>query len=132
MVVYLLFLLAPVWTVDEALAGTSYALALVLLVNALPWRPGVAPAFAINRWIAAPVRPRRADPAGPPAYGQLTHSSVPSAKTWRFQIGSRAFASSTSRAQAAKAAARCAVLTAATRATSPIRRVPTRCETATA
>ena len=40
--------------------------------------------------------------------GQLTHSSVPSAKTCRFQIGSRCLTMSTSRAQAANASARCA------------------------
>jgi alpha-1,2-mannosyltransferase len=28
----------------------AYALALIVLVNALPWRPGVAPAFPVNRW----------------------------------------------------------------------------------
>ena len=50
---YLLFVLDPVWN--------SYALALTLLVCALPWRPGVAPAFPINRWIGQ----RR--PAIPPA-----------------------------------------------------------------
>jgi alpha-1,2-mannosyltransferase len=60
---YLLFLLAPVWTVDAALVRNSYALALVLLVSALPWRPGVAPAYEINRW----VRQRSAARAIPPA-----------------------------------------------------------------
>jgi alpha-1,2-mannosyltransferase len=57
-VTYLLFVVAPVWTVDGAFARNSYALALILLVNALPWRPGVAPAFPVNRWAGhrAPVR----------------------------------------------------------------------------
>ena len=62
-VTYLLFLVAPLWTVDGALVHNSYALALVLLVSALPWRPGVAPAFAIDRWI----RQRSAARAIPPA-----------------------------------------------------------------
>jgi alpha-1,2-mannosyltransferase len=54
---YLLFLIAPVWTfgggrgVVGMLGGNAYAIGLILLVNALPWRPGVAPAFPINRWI---------------------------------------------------------------------------------
>jgi alpha-1,2-mannosyltransferase len=61
---YLLFVLAPIWTVPGTLAGNSYALALILLVNALPWRPGAAPAFPINRWIrrrsgAVPIPPAR-------------------------------------------------------------------------
>jgi alpha-1,2-mannosyltransferase len=57
-VTYLLFVVAPVWTVDGAFTRNSYALALILLVNALPWRPGVAPAFPVNRWAGhrAPVR----------------------------------------------------------------------------
>jgi alpha-1,2-mannosyltransferase len=60
--VYALFVLAPVWRLaDEGglagmLGGNAYALALILLVNALPWRPGVAPAFPINRWARPPVR----------------------------------------------------------------------------
>lgn len=57
----LLFVLAPVWTVDGGFAGNSYALALLVLVNALPWRPGVAPAVPVNRWAGQ----RR--PAIPPA-----------------------------------------------------------------
>ena len=61
-VTYLLFVVAPVWTVDDPFARNSYALALLLLVNALPWRPGVAPA-PVNRWAG------RRRPAGaiPPA-----------------------------------------------------------------
>ena len=58
---YLLFVAAPVWTVDDPFARNSYALALILLVNALPWRPGVAPAPA-DRWAA-----RRRPGAIPPA-----------------------------------------------------------------
>ena len=48
---YLLFVSAPVWTGTGVLASNSYALALILLVNALPWRHGAAPAFPINRWV---------------------------------------------------------------------------------
>jgi alpha-1,2-mannosyltransferase len=47
---YLVFTVAPVWTVSD----DAYALALILLINVLPWRPGVAPAFPINRWLRAP------------------------------------------------------------------------------
>jgi alpha-1,2-mannosyltransferase len=60
---YLLFLVAPVWTVDAALVRNSYALALILLVSCLPWRPGMAPAIAINGWI----RQRSAARSIPPA-----------------------------------------------------------------
>jgi alpha-1,2-mannosyltransferase len=52
---YLLFVLAPMWSLHDAFSGNAYALALILLVNALPWRPGVAPAFPINRWLGRPV-----------------------------------------------------------------------------
>jgi alpha-1,2-mannosyltransferase len=54
---YLLFLIAPEWTLAGGrglvgmLGGNAYAVGLILLVNTLPWRPGVAPAFPINRWI---------------------------------------------------------------------------------
>ena len=65
-------------------------------------------------------------------HGKFTHSSEPSVNTWRFQIGSRAFASSTSRPHRANASARCAVATAATSATSPTVSSPTRWLTATA
>jgi alpha-1,2-mannosyltransferase len=65
-VTYLLFVIAPMWTLPGlgGLAANSYALALILLVNTLPWRPGVAPAFPVNRWVrrrsgASPVRPAR-------------------------------------------------------------------------
>jgi alpha-1,2-mannosyltransferase len=40
--------------------GTRTPWRSVLLVNALPWRPGVAPAFPINRWAK---RRRRRPPA---------------------------------------------------------------------
>jgi len=61
---YLLFVLAPMWSLRDSFSANSYALALVLLVNALPWRPGVAPAFPVNRWLGRnPVRARRS-PAG--------------------------------------------------------------------
>ena len=63
---YLLFLLAPVWTVDDALVRNSYALALVLLVSALPWRPGGAPALAINRWAGQRSAARAIPPARRP------------------------------------------------------------------
>ena len=58
--------------------------------------------------------------------GQLTHSSVPSSKTCRFQIGRRRFTSSTSREQTSNASRRWGVLTAATSATSPTASRPTR------
>jgi alpha-1,2-mannosyltransferase len=47
LVTYLVFAVASVWTVSE----NACALGLILLVNALPWRPGVAPAFPINHWL---------------------------------------------------------------------------------
>jgi len=68
---YLTFLVAPVWTFAGAggvvgvLGGDAYAIALILLVNALPWRPGVAPAFPINRWIKQ-TRQRMIPPARRP------------------------------------------------------------------
>lgn len=65
-VTYLLFLLAPVWTSGHALVRNSYALALVLLVSALPWRPGVAPAFAVNRWTGQRPATRAIPPARRP------------------------------------------------------------------
>jgi alpha-1,2-mannosyltransferase len=45
-VVYLLCAAPSGWTVG----WDADALALIVLLNALPWRPGVAPAFPINRW----------------------------------------------------------------------------------
>jgi alpha-1,2-mannosyltransferase len=65
---YLLFLIAPRWALAGQgaligmLGGNAYAFALILLLNALPWRPGVAPAFPINRWLRPPAR-RRSIPA---------------------------------------------------------------------
>jgi alpha-1,2-mannosyltransferase len=65
---YLVFVAAPIWTLGQfgglvaMLGGNAYALTLIVLVNALPWRPGVAPAFPINRWPRPPVR-RRVIPA---------------------------------------------------------------------
>jgi len=53
-VTYLLFVLAPMWSLTDPLSGNAYAVALILLVNALPWRPGAAPAFPINRWLGRP------------------------------------------------------------------------------
>jgi alpha-1,2-mannosyltransferase len=47
------------------LGGNAYAVGLILLVNALPWRPGVAPAFPINRWIKQ-TRQRVVPPARRP------------------------------------------------------------------
>jgi alpha-1,2-mannosyltransferase len=70
-VTYALFVLAPVWTFEDAgglsgiLGENAYALGLILLVNALPWRPGVAPAFPINRWMK-PKRRRAIPPARRP------------------------------------------------------------------
>jgi alpha-1,2-mannosyltransferase len=63
---YLVFVVAPVWTLPSlgSVATNSYALALILLVNTLPWRPGAAPAFPVNRWVrrrsgASPIPPAR-------------------------------------------------------------------------
>ena len=59
--VYALFVAAPLWSFPGPLAANAYALALILLVNTVPWRPGVAPAFPINRWAkrAQPIPPTR-------------------------------------------------------------------------
>ena len=43
--VYALCVLDPVWTVG----WNAYAFALIILLNALPWRPGIAPASPIDR-----------------------------------------------------------------------------------
>jgi alpha-1,2-mannosyltransferase len=65
---YLLFLIGPLTALGDLggvagmLGGNADAFALILLVNALPWRPGVAPAFPINRWLKPPVRRPRAIP----------------------------------------------------------------------
>ena len=45
-VVYLVVALPSTWTAS----WNAELLTLVVLLNALPWRPGVAPAFPINRW----------------------------------------------------------------------------------
>jgi alpha-1,2-mannosyltransferase len=69
---YLLFVLAPMWSLHDPFSANCYALALILLVNALPWRPGVAPAFPINRWLgrsSSPAR-RKAAAAGVGSLGQ--------------------------------------------------------------
>jgi alpha-1,2-mannosyltransferase len=68
--VFVLAVVDPVWT-----AGwDAYAIALVGLVNVLPWRPGVAPAFPINRW----PRPVRRVPAIPGPRGRLSdHAAAP-------------------------------------------------------
>jgi alpha-1,2-mannosyltransferase len=68
---YTLFVITPLRALDDAggavglFGGNAYALALILLVTALPWRPGVAPAFVINRW-ATPAR-RAIPPARRPS-----------------------------------------------------------------
>ena len=51
---YLLFLTDPGWT--GGIGANAHAIAVILLVNALPWRPGVAPALPVYR-LAAPSRP---------------------------------------------------------------------------
>jgi alpha-1,2-mannosyltransferase len=61
-VVYLLLLAGPRWTVG----WNAYAFAVIVLLTTLPWRPGVAPAFPINRWPRTPVRRTPAIP-GPRA-----------------------------------------------------------------
>lgn len=60
---YLVFVLDPTWTA----AWNGYAFALILLLNALPWRPGVAPAIPARR--RPPVAGRRA-PAIPGPRGR--------------------------------------------------------------
>jgi alpha-1,2-mannosyltransferase len=59
---YLLFVVAPVWT----FFGNAYAFGLILLVNTLPWRNGVAPAFPINRWLKPARRKQPIPPARRP------------------------------------------------------------------
>jgi hypothetical protein len=61
--VYLLFVTAPMESFGGPLAANAYAMALILLVNAVPHRPGVAPAFLANRWAK---RPRPIPPARRP------------------------------------------------------------------
>jgi alpha-1,2-mannosyltransferase len=71
--VVLLFLIAPLWLAEEAgglgglLGANAYALALIVLINALPWRPGVAPAFPVNRWLRRRPAARRIPPARRPS-----------------------------------------------------------------
>jgi alpha-1,2-mannosyltransferase len=60
---YLLFVLAPMWSLRDPFSSNCYALALILLVNALPWRPGVAPAFPVNRWLGRTAAGPRRTPA---------------------------------------------------------------------
>jgi alpha-1,2-mannosyltransferase len=68
---YLVFVSAPVWAFGHAggpagmIGGNAYALVLILLVSALPWRPGVAPAFPINRWAKQVRRQPRVVPPAP-------------------------------------------------------------------
>ncbi|GAA4678295.1 hypothetical protein Prum_042610 [Phytohabitans rumicis] len=89
---FVLFVVSPIWPYEHrlpevshyadglwgALMENSLALALIVLVAALPWRPGAEPAFYAPAFAAEHrrlVRPRNTD-----GQGQLTHSSVPSAK----------------------------------------------------
>lgn len=72
---YLLFLVAPIWPYEHqlpemshyhdglfgALMENSFAVALIVLVAALPWRPGAEPVFLternrLDRYAPAPVR----------------------------------------------------------------------------
>jgi alpha-1,2-mannosyltransferase len=55
--VYLLCTVPSSWTVG----WDADAVALIILLNTLPWRPGAAPAFPINRW----PRPVKRTPAIP-------------------------------------------------------------------
>jgi alpha-1,2-mannosyltransferase len=55
--VYLLFVTAPMESFGGPLAANAFALAMILLVNAVPHRPGVAPAFPVNRWAKRRRRP---------------------------------------------------------------------------
>jgi alpha-1,2-mannosyltransferase len=71
-VTVLLFVAAPMWTFADVgglpgmLGRNAYALALIVLVNALPWRPGVAPAFPVNRWLRRRSTVRQIPPARRP------------------------------------------------------------------
>lgn len=79
-VTYLLFVLAPMWSLRDSFSANCYALALILLVNTLPWRPGVAPAFPINRWLgsaSARARTRPAAGQGPGPGGPLPAATIP-------------------------------------------------------
>src|SRR5690606_24836056 len=94
-------------------------------------RPSGQPGRWAGSRAGGPANDQPAHQAGGPAHGQLTHSSVPSAKTCRFHTGRRALTSSTSRAQAANASARCAQANAAAGAASPPCRPALRWESAT-
>jgi hypothetical protein len=75
---YLLFLISPIWPYEHqlpvvshyadgrlgALAENSFAIALILLVAALPWRPGAEPAFYSE---PAARAARRTLPNNPPS-----------------------------------------------------------------
>ncbi|MFF5295140.1 glycosyltransferase 87 family protein [Paractinoplanes globisporus] len=50
--VYFLVVLDPRWTTG----WNGYAFILILLLNALPWRPGVAPALPARRRVVPPLR----------------------------------------------------------------------------
>ncbi|GGQ45401.1 glycosyltransferase 87 family protein [Couchioplanes azureus] len=63
--VYLLVVLAPMGSFADPVSRNSYALALILLVNALPWRPGAASAVPVDRW-ATRRASRRAMTIPPP------------------------------------------------------------------
>jgi alpha-1,2-mannosyltransferase len=99
---YVLFLVSPIWPYEHQLPAVShwadgvtgvlwensFAIALILMVAMLPFRPGAEPAFGpITAVILPSLRrtpPNSAaqgeDSQEPVAQGQLTHSSVPSAK----------------------------------------------------
>jgi len=64
--VYLLFVTAPMESFGGPLAANAFALAMILLVNAVPHRPGVAPAFPVNRWAKRARRPQPIPPARRP------------------------------------------------------------------
>jgi alpha-1,2-mannosyltransferase len=49
---YTLFSVDPSWTA----VWNGYAFALILLINALPWRPGVAPAVPVRRRRPVPIQ----------------------------------------------------------------------------
>ena len=69
--VYALIVVAPIWPYQHTLPGTSHyadglwgalmenslAVLLIVLVSALPWRPGAEPAFRPQPWTA--LRPKR-------------------------------------------------------------------------
>ncbi len=61
--VYLICVLDPTWT----LPWNAYALVLLVLLNALPWRPGAAPALPPGPRPALPSGPRPGSPPRQPA-----------------------------------------------------------------